>query len=256
MTTYFTATDHLTRTIDDRQWVVTAPGSVRQYPRTPEEAVWHAVSYMSSSEVAPYPWTGRAMTAVARCFGLRSADTGDIPSNIPGDRYSAIRQYRWLSQTYPDYVVPAPSPFTFGESVPMGAVMYWDESAPYGASVGICAGYRRGILQVLTTTSDPATKNWGLKDVEPYGCAGWTVPLFYARSSNDLWSLWDGDQRTVPSEYDFYRLTMDPLVATYDSPYYRYDESRIETTNIWDLGERRPAPTPVDPPELIGEDGE
>lgn len=244
---------------DDSRIALAAPGTIRSYPRSPHQAVLHGLEYMQDyTPPAPYPWSGRSMVAVARCFGLKSAETGTIPLDIPGSRYSAIRQYRWLMQTYPDYAVPAPSPFTFGEDVPVGAVMYWDESSPYGSTVGISAGYRRGILQVLTTTADPSTKNWGLRDAYPHGCAGWTTPIFYAQSSGELWSLWDGDTRTVPSEYDFYSLVMDPTAATYDSDRYTYDQQRIESKDIWDLGERRfPQPgrgtIPTDPgPELTG----
>lgn len=232
MATYYTDTSYLSRSIDDRSWVIAAPSSIRLYPRTPYEAVTHGVDYMDSNELSPAPWQGRAMTAVARCFGLQHADTGNIPRTIPGPRYSAIRQFRWVMNTYPEFAVAAPSPYTFGDNVPVGAILYWDESTPEGGAVGICAGYRNGILQVLTTTSDPTTKNWGLKDTTPYGCAGWTIPLFYAKSSMDLWNLWDGDRKTVPAQYDLYEHVLDPLPFVYDSA-NAYDMSRIEADNIW-----------------------
>ena len=231
MTTYYKSIDYLYRTLDDRQWVTTAPTEIRQYPRTPYEAVSHAVYYMDSPETSSVPWTGRGMTAVARCFGLQSADTGLIPSTIPGPRYAGIRQFRWLMQTYPEFAVQAPNPYTFGDNVPMGAVLYWDESTPEGGGVGIAAGYRNDVLQILMVTNDP-TKTWGLRDIIPYGCAGWTVPLFYARSSSDLWNLWDGDRKTVPSTYDFSAFTIDPSASTYDVD-LPYDISRVDREGIW-----------------------
>ena len=136
MTTYYKTTEHLRSTIDDREWIVPPPAEIRQYPRSPYEAVLHAIEYLDSPFIAPVPWKGRGMTAVARCYGLQTAETGRIPATIPGPRYSAIRQFRWLMQTYPEYAVPAPNPYTFGADVPMGAVVYWDESSPSGGGVG------------------------------------------------------------------------------------------------------------------------
>ena len=231
MTTYYKNIDYLSRSIDNQQWVTTAPTEIRQYPRSPYEAVGHAVQYMDSSETAPVPWTGRGMTAVARCYGLQTANTGMIPRTIPGPRYAAIRQYRWLMQTYPEYGVQAPNPYTFGDNVPMGAILYWDESTPDGGAVGIAAGYRLDVLQVLMVTNDPV-KNWGLRDTIPYGCAGWTVPLFFARSSMDLWNLWDGDRKTVASTYDLTSFTIDPTSGVYDSDLI-YDVSRVDREGIW-----------------------
>lgn len=232
MATQYTTLTHLYRTLDDRQWTIAPPSSIRMYPRTPYEALNHGLDYMDNEEQSPAPWSGRAMTAVARCFGLQTADTGKIPRTIPGPRYSAIRQFRWVMATYPEYAVAAPSPFTFGENVPIGAILYWDESTPEGGAVGICAGYRRGIMQVLTTIDNPTTKNWGLRDTVPYGCAGWTVPLFFAKSSMDLWNLWDGDKKTVSAQYDLYENTLNPTESMYDGD-RPYDVSRVETENIW-----------------------
>lgn len=231
MTTYYKTTEHLRSTIDDREWIVPPPAEIRQYPRSPYEAVLHAIEYLDSPFIAPVPWKGRGMTAVARCYGLQTAETGRIPATIPGPRYSAIRQFRWLMQTYPEYAVPAPNPYTFGADVPMGAVVYWDESSPSGGGVGIAAGYREGLLQILMVTNDP-TKNWGLSDTVPYGCAGWSLPIFYTHSSFDTWSLWDGDDKTVSSRYDGAEVAVDPVVYAYDNDFI-YDISRFSREEIW-----------------------
>lgn len=211
---------------DGLTWCLAAPTSVRQYPRTPYEAVLHGFSYLENKLSSPYPWTGRGMTAVARCFGLRTAHTGSIPLSVPGPRYSGIRQYRWVSMTYPDLAVPAPNVFTFGDNVPLGAVLYWDESGPDGGAVGIAAGYRKGVLQVLTATSDPVN-SWGVTDVIPYGCAGWTAPVFYAGSSMDVWNLWDGDYKTLLTKYDDENLRYSTTLLAYSAAVRESKEEKI-----------------------------
>ena len=180
--------------IDGRLWVAPAPTSIRQYPRTPYLAVQHGIEFVDGHKGPVHPWTGRGMTAVARCYGLRTAMTGDIPKNIPGPQFSAIRQYRWLRRYYPSLTFPAPHPNSFGTGVPIGAILYWDETGTSEAigGVGIAIGYQNGILQQLCATDD-AEKSWEIRAASLFGCAGWTLPVFYAPSSLECWALWDGD---------------------------------------------------------------
>jgi hypothetical protein len=167
--------------VDGRYWVMNPPSEIRQYPRSPMQAVHHALEFIDNDTKPPDSFTGRPMNAVAQCFGLEHPRTADIPKDIPGPSTSPARQFRWLYQQHPGYVHRAPHHRTFGNAVPIGSLLYWDAGVTGGSgSVGIAVGYQNGLLQQITTND--SIKSLTIKGVEPNRCMGWTVPMFYANT--------------------------------------------------------------------------
>jgi hypothetical protein len=208
--------EYLYASIDYRDWVSQQGSAVAKPPRSPLQAIQHIVRFLEFHPDNDVRWKDRGMDAVARAYGLQSSRCSEIPATIPGVTDSAARNFRWLREEHPEYVVQAPSSTTFGNSVPIGALLYWDESINGYGAVGIAAGYRNGVLQQFTVgeakpqipehlpdgRTNPAytkaqaaglletTHDIVLRDAPAAGCLGWSAPIFYA-SSTDGFNLWE-----------------------------------------------------------------
>lgn len=220
--------EYLYASVDYRLWAAQRGSQTSRNPRSPVQAIEHIVSYLEFHD-AVVNWEGRGADAMARAYGLLSARLQDIPNDVVGPPMSSTRMFRWILRDFPDFAVPAASPRSFGNAVPIGALLFWDETVGNGyGAVGIAAGYRNGILQQFTvaepgavvqsvTATIPAllangkanpayakaqragidvlenlnTHTVVLRDVPPMGCLGWSAPIFSGPGTTVGFKLWE-----------------------------------------------------------------